>query len=197
MRVGRDLRPMSLTHVLSKGLEWYPREFTMDIIEDLIDTHQYGSVKGISTVLALVELVHCWLAAIEPNGKVMRIHLLDFRKAFERVGHTILLPKLANAGLHEFLIKWITNYLCERKQRITIGSTTSELKQIKAGVLHCTLFGPVTFLMHINDLRTDCNMAKYVDDATMWEVCEYTGVDSDIQIAADQATIWSPLLGVV
>ncbi len=44
--------------------------------------------------------------------------------------------------------------------------------------------------MHINDLRTDCDMKKYVDDATMCEVCGNTGVDSDIQVAADQATIW-------
>ncbi len=124
----------SLTPVLSKGLEWYVRDFTMGVIEDLIDTHQYGSVKGSSTVLALVELVHCWLAALEPNGKVVRILLLDFRKALDRVDHKILLPKLANAGLPNFLIKWITNFLCERKQRIKIGSTTSEWKQMKAGV---------------------------------------------------------------
>ncbi len=43
----------------------------------------------------------------------------------------------------------------------------------------------------INDLRTDCDMTKYVDDAIMWEVCEYTGVDSDIQVAADQTTTWT------
>ncbi len=101
-----------------RGLEWYARDFTMDVIEDLIDTHQYGSAKGSSTVLALVELVHCWLAALEPNRKVLRIHLVDFRKAFHRVDHKILLPKLANAGLPNFLIKWNTNFLCERKPYI-------------------------------------------------------------------------------
>ncbi len=96
------------------------------------------------------------------------------------VDHKILLPKLANAGLPDFRIKWITNFLCERKQLIEIGSTTSDWKQMKAGVPQGTLLGPVTFLIHINDLRTDCDMTKYVDDVTMWEVCEYTGVDSDI-----------------
>ncbi len=46
MRVEKDLRPISLTLMLSKGLEWYARDFKMDVIEDLIDTHQYGSVQG-------------------------------------------------------------------------------------------------------------------------------------------------------
>ncbi len=67
MTFEKDLCQISVNLVLSKGLEWYARDFTMDVNEDLIDTHQYGSVKGSSTVLALVELVHCWLAALEPN----------------------------------------------------------------------------------------------------------------------------------
>ncbi len=45
---------------------------------------------------------------------------------------------------------------------------------MKAGVPLDTLLGPRTFLMHINDLRTDRDMTQYVDDATIWEVCKYT-----------------------
>ncbi len=29
------------------------------------------------------------------------------------------------------------------------------------------------------------------DDATMWQMWENTGIDSDIQVAADQATLWT------
>ncbi len=113
MRAEKDLHSISFTPVLSMELEWYAREFTMDVIEDLINTHQYGCVKGSSTVLALVVLVDCWLAALESNRKVVRILLMDFRKAFDRIDHNILLHKLTNAGLPNFLIKWIT-YMYEK-----------------------------------------------------------------------------------
>ncbi len=36
---------------------------------------------------------------------------------------------------------------------------------MKAAVPLCTLLGPITFLMHINDLTIDCDMTKYVGDA--------------------------------
>ncbi len=39
MRVDKDLRPISLTPILSKGVEWYAREWVMEIVEDLLDPH--------------------------------------------------------------------------------------------------------------------------------------------------------------
>ena len=54
-----------------------------------------------------------------------------------------------------------------------------------------TLLGPVTFLVHNNDFQTDCAAVKYVDDATIWESCAYTGADSQMQQAGDQTTEWS------
>jgi hypothetical protein len=54
-----------------------------------------------------------------------------------------------------------------------------------------TLLGPTSFLLHINDLKTACKTVKYVDDASMWEECERDGTDSNIQLAADQASQWS------
>ncbi len=59
----------------------------MDINDDMLDPHQYGSCTGCSTTLALAELVHGWLNAVETPGTCVRILLLDFRKAFDRVDH--------------------------------------------------------------------------------------------------------------
>ena len=72
---------------------------------DLIDPQQYGSIKGTSTVHALVELVHEWKSAVETPGTIVRILLVDFNKAFDRVDHHILITKCAPLELPTFVIK--------------------------------------------------------------------------------------------
>ena len=114
---------------------------------------------------------------------------LDFRKAFDPVDHRIILRKLNNTGLPYFIIKWITSFLCYHKQRVP--SFQSEWCNIKAGVPQGTLLGPVCFLLHINDLKTNCPAVKYVDDTTIWESCNRSGEDSHIQEAMYQTEEWS------
>ena len=97
-----------------------------DTISELIDPHQYGSVKGSSTVHALVELVHHWQQGFNVQGKVLRVLMLDFSKAFDKVDHSILLQKLANTGVPDCVTRWFTAFLCERRQRAKIGDYVSD-----------------------------------------------------------------------
>ena len=160
-------------------------------VSESIDPKQYGSVKDNSRVHALVELIHLWQEALDNPGKVLRVLLLDYSKAFDCVDHSLLLTKLANMGVHDCVVKWFTSFLCERKQRTKIGDDISEWCTINAGVPQRTLFGPVGFIVHINDLRTRLPLYKYVDNSTAWEVCSPSAVDSQIQQAATEAVEWS------
>ena len=187
----KDLRPISLTPVLSKGIESFPRKWLLKEMEHILDDHQYGSRPGCSTVLALAELLHCWIHALETPGKAVRILMLDFRKAFDRVDHNILMSKVNNLQVPEFLKTWMHSFLCERQQRVKVGETTSKWTKVNAGVPQGTLLGPVAFLLHINDLSTSCSSVKYVDDTTVWEACSITGADTKIQTSADQVSQWS------
>ncbi len=49
----------------------------------------------------------------------------------------------------------------------------------------------MAFLLHINDLQTVCPTVKYVDDSSIWEVCNRSGSNSQIQTAGNQATSWT------
>ena len=154
MNIGKDLRPITLLPQLSKCLEYFPREWILAEVSDILDPHQFGSLKNSSTVLTLVELLHNWLAALETPGKVVRILLLDFRKAFDRVDHKILLTKLSNMGLPNCLTRWMTSFLCERQQRVKLGNISSGWRKVGAGVPQGTLTGPIAFLLHKQ--CTDC-----------------------------------------
>ena len=94
--------------------------------------------------------------------------MLDFAKAFDRVDHTTVLKKLASLGLPNFLVRWLTEFLCERRQRVKLGQHLSEWSQVRAGVPRGTLVGPISFPLYINDLQTVVNQVKYVDGSSLW-----------------------------
>ena len=174
--------------VESKMAESHAREWMMKFIEKLIDPHQFGSLQGSSTVHALVELTHMWTQGVETRGKVIHILLLDFWITFDHVDHHTLLSKLANTGIPNFLIQWITAFLCEHRQRVKIDYVRSEWLNINAGVPKGTLLGPFCFVLHINDLHSECLTVKYVDDSTVWEQCEYTCEDSHCNLQQSKLT---------
>ncbi len=191
MRVEKDLHPISLTPVISKSLEWYLREWIMEIVEELMDPYQFSSLKGSSTTFALIKLVHNWVGWLESHAKVLRILVLDFHKAFDRVDNAILMSKISNTGVPDFLTCSVTSFLCDHRQRVKIGSTTSTWSHLKVGVPQGPLLGPVAFLLHINNLQTVCPTVKYVDDSSIWDVCNRSGSNSQIQTARNQATTWT------
>ena len=182
--IKKDLRPISLTPILSKGIEFYARDWFMNFFLNEIDEYQYGSQSECSTIIALAQLVHNWLLSLDRGKCIIRILLIDFSKAFDLVDHNILMHKIESLSTPTFLSAWIYSFLCNRRQRVKIGSTLSEWSSMNAGVPQGTLLGPSTFLLHINDLKTDCHSIKYVDDTTIWEACNKNGDDSHIQHVA-------------
>ncbi len=47
-------------------------EWVWDVIEDIIDPCQFGTVAGSYTTHALVELVHHWLSGLDESGAYVR-----------------------------------------------------------------------------------------------------------------------------
>ena len=186
----KDLRPISLTPILSKGLEYHTRNWLMDVFKPHIDEYQYRSLKNCSTTFALAQLVHEWLLSSESSQPITRILLLDFKKAFDLVDHHIISDKLTEIDTPPFLTQWLRSFLCGRQQRVKIGNIVSPWADMNAGVPQGTLLGPVLFLLHINNLQTVCPSVKYVDDTTLWESIAPDMNNSKLQTAANQVTNW-------
>ena len=58
------------------------------------------------------------------------------------------------------------------------------------GVPQGTLSGPKDILIHINQLKTECPLFKYVDDCTIFE-CLTKPMVSRIQLSLDELCAWS------
>ena len=67
-------------------------------------------------------------------GKQTDLILLDFSKAFEKVAHEKLLLKLHNYGIRVDTLKWIKDFLDNRKQAVVINGINSDKISHHAGL---------------------------------------------------------------
>jgi hypothetical protein len=188
--VESDLRPISLTPILSKELETHIVKWLWDAIEGTIDPTQYGSIKGCSTTHALIYLTHQWYSATDTLGQDVRALFLDYSKAFDLIDHNILMTKLGSLGVPPLILKWICSFLCERKQQVRTSNYTSKWKCINGGVPQGTKLGPVLFILMIHDLRPALDTIKYVDDTTIFTATTDPST-TVLQEAATYAYQWS------
>ena len=165
--LAKHLRPIALTPVLSKVLESFVvscmREATVH------SETQYGGIKDSSTTLALITMLHHVLQRLERKNTYARI----FSKAFDHIDHNILLDKLKTNGVPQICVDWQKAFLTRRTQRVKLADTTSDWTEMAGGVPQGTLSGPENFLNMIDDLHTGVDDVKFVDDVTLYEVCDF------------------------
>ena len=61
-----------------------------------------------------------WTEELDYKNSIDVIYL-DFQKAFDSVPYKRMIIKLQGYGIKGELLKWIENFLCQRKQRVVIG----------------------------------------------------------------------------
>jgi hypothetical protein len=110
------------------------------------------------------------------------------------VDHNILLQKLRQKSVPEQLCKWFQSFLCNRRQRVRVtGYPSSDWLFLNGGMPQGSLLGPISFIIHIDDLRLLCELLKYVDDVTMSEIIASSSAPSQMQSFLDQLLAWSDI----
>ena len=127
--------------------------------------------------LLLVYLTEKWKMEMD-RGKFVGIILIDFRKAFDTVDHSIMQLKLQGAGLANGVADWINDYLSDRQQFTEINEEKSELQCITHGVPQGSLLGPRLFSIYVEDFPLCTSQGEielYADDTTAY--CAGNSID--------------------
>lgn len=197
-----NYRPISILPVISKLLEKHVHDSLMSFLtaHKLLHSTQSGFRPNHSCETALLHMINRFHEAINSN-QVVGMVMVDFRKAFDLVDHTLLLKKLRHYKLSDATVQWFSSYLLNRKQRVVINNTESTSENIVCGVPQGSILGPLLFLMFINDLPLFTNNVStdlYADDTTLFDTGKSQDtIEQSLQLALQNLSVWCKLNGML
>ena len=149
----------------------------MQHLEDknILNSNQHGFKKNHSCETQLVSTIKDLVKGLD-NGSEIDLQIFDFRKAFDKVPHQILLSKLYHYGIQGKKLTWINSWLTERFQRVVMDGEASSLAKVTSGVTQGTVLGPLMFLLFINDIHENINssLRLFADYALLYRSIDTT-----------------------
>ena len=172
-----NYRPISLTSQVVKLIKSIIREQIWDFLteSEVLNPCQHGFVKHKSCFTNLLESHNTWTSALDMGFGVDVIYL-DYSKAFDSVPHLRLISKLQAYGIKGDLLKWISNFLIGRQQKVILNGSSSQWIDVTSGVPQGSVLSPLLFLLYVNDITdgVQSTLEMFADDSKLYRIINYS-----------------------
>ena len=117
---------------------------------------------------------------------------------FDTVPHELLKTKLFSLGVSKQVLRWVDDFLSDRKQTVVVNGTQSPLGDVVSGVPQGSVLGPILFLVHINDIvnAASSNIRLFADDCVCYRVIENVNDCYLLQNDIHNLGIWAKTWGM-
>ncbi|KAL7075050.1 hypothetical protein ACQ4LE_002296 [Meloidogyne hapla] len=184
-----EFRPVSLLCSITKVIEQIIAKHMSIYAEQngILPDCQHGFRPNKSVTTQLIEFQDDISFALD-NKNIINIVYFDLAKAFDSISHERLLIKLKLIGIESSLLKWISNYLYNRKSVVKIGNEFSKQFSITSGVPQGSILGPLLFNIYISDMPKLCDTPNikiklFADDVKAYQILSKTNSNySSLQI---------------
>ena len=181
--------PISLTSIVCKVMESIIKDDILAymVSNKLLTNLQHGFVPGKSCQSNLLLMLNFLTELIENETDTDLVYL-DFAKAFDSVPHNRLICKLHNYGFSGHLLLWIRNFLSHRRQKVRVNNTLSNWENVSSSVPQGSVFGPILFIIYINDLP---RYKMFADDTKLMQKLISTTSHNELQDDINRLIEWS------
>ena len=125
---------------------------------NLLKSDQHNFRCSRSTVTNLLSFDK-YIVEFLNNGSACDVSMIDFCRAFDKVDHTVLCDKLKEAGIDGCYLKWMVDYLQDRKQFVEYNGTRSALYDVTSGVVQGICIGPCAFTIFVLT-KKNCDLSS-------------------------------------
>ena len=139
---GNNHRPISVVLVLSEVLETHICDHLCDFLRSngILHKVQSGFRKSFSTETALIRLIDELLLSLDKDN-VTGLVMIEYKKVFNLIDHTLFLQKLWAAGVDNDYVLLFESYLGDRTQNVNINGCHSTLRDGNLGVPQGSILG--------------------------------------------------------
>ena len=127
---------------------------------------QTGFRKGCTTMDNVIRLETAVKIAFN-NNRVTTAVFLDLSKAYDITWTNGLLYKLTTMDVKGPILKWLYNFLTERKIQVRVGNSLSDEMTMDKGVPQGSVLSPLLFNVMMSDFpqpEDDCDLSLFADD---------------------------------